>query len=79
MNKIKSNKAQCLECGEIVESKSHHDFVSCLCGNLSVDGGKAYLKRSIRNPKGYTDLSVIETVDEKTGKNYHAKRKRNND
>jgi hypothetical protein len=29
----------CKLCGVIVESKARHDFRSCSCGNLSVDGG----------------------------------------
>lgn len=44
--KIKSNKAQCLRCGDIVESKTRHDFVWCRCRSLAVDGGQDYLKRS---------------------------------
>lgn len=53
---IKSNKAQCLKCGEIIESKSVHDFRQCQCGNLFVDGGKEYLRR------GYADSQ--DTVKE---------------
>ena len=45
MNRIKSNKIQCVKCKEIIESKSTHDFVTCKCGAVSVDGGKEYLKR----------------------------------
>ena len=48
MPKIIRNKAQCLLCGEIIESKFTHDYVTCSCGNLSVDGGRSYLKRSIK-------------------------------
>ena len=39
------NKAQCLHCGDIVESKTVHDFVWCKCQSIFVDGGKEYLKR----------------------------------
>jgi hypothetical protein len=42
---IRSNKAACLKCAEVVESKFPHHFVTCACGNLSVDGGLIYLKR----------------------------------
>ena len=44
--RIKVNKAQCLSCFGIIESKYRHDFVTCSCGKFSVDGGKDYLKRS---------------------------------
>ena len=60
MNKIIENKAQCLLCGDIIESKSVHDFQTCKCGKLSVDGGKDYLKRSFENKKDWKDLSVVE-------------------
>ena len=43
---IKCNKAKCKKCGDVIESKHRHDFVSCNCGAISVDGGKDYLKRS---------------------------------
>lgn len=43
--KIISNRAQCLECGDVIESKHRHDFVSCSCGKLFVDGGRDYLRR----------------------------------
>ena len=47
--KIKSNKLQCMTCMEIIESKHRHDFVTCKCGNFSVDGGLDYLKRSAKS------------------------------
>ena len=43
--KIISNKIKCLKCGDVIESKHVHDFVSCTCGAVSVDGGRDYLKR----------------------------------
>ena len=52
-----SNKAQCLICGMILESKHHHDFKCCTCGNLCVDGGNDYQKRSIKFPNKYLELS----------------------
>lgn len=53
------NMAQCLLCGETIESKHRHDYVTCKCGNLSVDGGIDYLKRSIVNGMdSYKELSI---------------------
>lgn len=43
--KIKTNKARCKKCNDIITSKHRHDFVRCKCGALAVDGGKSYLKR----------------------------------
>lgn len=40
------NQARCLKCDDVLVSRHRHDFVTCSCGSLSVDGGTAYLKRS---------------------------------
>jgi hypothetical protein len=37
-----------------------HDFVTCKCGRVSVDGGKDYLKRSFTDPIDYTELSEVK-------------------
>lgn len=42
---ILHNKAKCLKCGDVIESRYEHDFVTCSCGHLSVDGGRSYLRR----------------------------------
>ena len=55
--KITTNKAKCLLCNDIIESRSHHDFVTCKCGNLSVDGGHEYLKRAGVDLDQYEELS----------------------
>lgn len=61
--KIKSNKAQCKLCQDIIESKSVHDFVECKCGEISVDGGKEYLKRGAMNTDNLIELSEYEDVE----------------
>lgn len=45
MSNIKTNKAQCKNCAQIIESHHRHDFVYCKCGAIFVDGGKEYLRR----------------------------------
>ena len=35
-------KLKCLICGDIIESKSIHDLVSCKCESCYIDGGKEY-------------------------------------
>uniref|UniRef100_A0A6M3LEM0 DUF7695 domain-containing protein n=1 Tax=viral metagenome TaxID=1070528 RepID=A0A6M3LEM0_9ZZZZ len=42
---IISNKAKCLKCGDVIESRSVHDFVWCNCHSIAVDGGREYLRR----------------------------------
>lgn len=54
--KLTKNAAKCNQCGDVVESKHRHDFVSCTCGNLSVDGGLAYTRRCF-GKAGYQELS----------------------
>jgi len=34
---------------DMLVSKHRHDFVTCSCGNLHVDGGKDYIKRGVRD------------------------------
>ena len=64
MTKIIRNAAQCNLCGDIIESKSVHDFKQCSCGAIFVDGGREYLRRGYKNEECITDLSVYEEVDD---------------
>ena len=51
------NSVRCLECGEVLVSKSQHHFVSCSCKNQTFnDGGLAY------NRSGGRDLDKIENL-----------------
>lgn len=52
------NAAICKTCSWFVRSRNRHDFVSCRCGALSVDGGSHYCKRS-GNPDAYEDVIVM--------------------
>lgn len=63
-HKIIKNAARCTHCGDIIESKSVHDFRWCSCKTVAVDGGHCYLKRSFKNsPADFEDLSVCEEVE----------------
>lgn len=64
MQKIIKNQVKCLKCGDIIESKNRHDFVTCSCGNVSVDGGKDYLRRTFHNKDDYEELSIVENTEE---------------
>lgn len=57
--KIKVNKAQCLKCYDIIQSKHRHDFMMCSCGTIGVDGGKDYIRR-IGDPTYMKDMSEYE-------------------
>ena len=62
MVKIKTNKIQCLKCGDIIESFTVHDFKYGSCGACAVDGGKDYLRRC-GNLEDFKDLSEAEVEE----------------
>ena len=62
---IWSNQAKCGHCNETIRSKNRHDFVTCSCGKLHVDGGSWYLRRA-GDIDNYEELS--ENYDD-IGKN----------
>ena len=39
------NRAKCKKCQDVIESKHRHDFVTCKCGSISLDGGRDYMRR----------------------------------
>ena len=62
--RIIKNAIKCKHCGEVIESKSVHDFQTCRCGRVSVDGGLEYLKRCFTsNPNSdYVELCVVQEI-----------------
>lgn len=58
--KILANRAKCLQCNDIIESRSRHDFVECSCGEIFVDGGREYIRRGAKNFENLVDLSVFD-------------------
>lgn len=62
MKRILINKIRCKHCGDIIESKSVHDYKQCSCGAVSVDGGLDYIRRTFLSIQedDYDELSVFE-------------------
>ncbi len=63
MKKILRNAVRCRKCGDIIESKTQHDFQTCTCGAVSVDGGHFYLRRVFEQGglgEDYDELSEWE-------------------
>lgn len=58
IEKVLVNKAQCLSCNDIIESLYTHDYRRCRCGNIAVDGGKSYIRRTA------VDLALIKDLSE---------------
>lgn len=56
--KILQNEVQCLKCGDRIYSAYTHDFVTCSCGAIAIDGGMTYLKRSGES-RNYKDISIV--------------------
>lgn len=46
MGDIYANAAKCARCGDYIRSRNRHDFRTCKCGAISVDGGSWYMRRS---------------------------------
>ena len=59
------NSAKCLKCGHEIESKHRHDYVSCKCGAIAVDGGHDYLRRSYVEDGAFQDTSSVQEVEDK--------------
>lgn len=65
MQKILRNAAKCKRCGDIIESTHRHDFKSCECGAISVDGGKEYIRRlAAADFNDIEDMSEFERTPE---------------
>lgn len=58
--KLIRNRAQCSNCGDVIESKHRHDFVWCKCKAIYIDGGLAYSKYGYTNPLDFIDLCEFE-------------------
>lgn len=63
MSKIIRNAIRCKKCGDIIESKTVHDFKFCSCGSCAVDGGHDYLRRC-GNLGDWEELSEAEKVED---------------
>lgn len=63
MAKIIRNAIRCKKCGDVIESKTVHDFKFCSCGSCAVDGGLEYLRRC-GNLGDWEELSEVEKVED---------------
>ncbi len=62
MPRIIRNAIRCKKCGDVIESKTVHDFKFCSCGSCAVDGGHDYLRRC-GNREDWEELSEAEKVE----------------
>ena len=61
--KIIRNAIRCKKCGEVIESKSVHDFKFCSCRACAVDGGHEYLRRC-GELENWEELAETEETDD---------------
>ena len=66
---IIKNQVKCNHCGEIIESKHFHDFKTCSCGAVSVDGGHYYLRRCYKVEGDYEELSITTEGNKESEEN----------
>jgi hypothetical protein len=72
--RISKNAAKCLSCGDVLESKYRHDFMTCSCGCVSVDGGMDYIKRcgsfnnieELTESRRFSETELNSYIDEYT-------------
>ena len=62
MPRIIRNIIRCKKCGDVIESKTVHDFKFCSCGSCAVDGGHDYFRRC-GNCEDWEELSEAEKVE----------------
>jgi hypothetical protein len=55
---ILRNSIKCNHCNDEIESKHVHDFVTCKCGKVSVDGGLAYGKTMFTSLSDFINTSI---------------------
>lgn len=46
---VKVSAIKCPSCGDLVYSRARHDFRSCSCSEVAIDGGFDYTKICFRN------------------------------
>jgi hypothetical protein len=59
-SRIVANVAECRLCGDVIESKHRHDFVTCKCGEIFTDGGREYIRRGATDLNNIIDRAVFE-------------------
>lgn len=53
----KPNAVRCSSCDEMIVSIHRHDYITCSCGDVSVDGGFDYNKRSFREGAKWVEIT----------------------
>lgn len=54
------NRAKCKLCGSILESFHRNDYVTCQCGEISIEGGQDYFKCAARDWNNFLRLDDLD-------------------
>ena len=57
MTKVQAMR--CKWCGVTIFSRARHDFRSCACEKVSIDGGRDYTKVSSSNDDAYEPMTLV--------------------
>jgi hypothetical protein len=68
------NAIHCLECDSIVYSVMRHDMAYCICGKVSIDGGKDYTKIGTSTGASYEGV-ILDLLTDKVKKYPRSKKK----
>lgn len=60
MAMLLNNSVKCLSCNTVVRSKFRHDYVTCKCGDVSVDGGTLYSRCIFKDFNKVESLQVYD-------------------
>lgn len=55
------NRAKCKLCKDVLESFHQHDYVSCKCGEIGIDGGNHSFKASAKDWKNFLRIADDDT------------------
>lgn len=64
MSSLKVTAVQCPSCGDVIFSRSHHDFRGCSCRRTFIDGGREYTKVGFRKSMPVTISLELLNSDE---------------
>lgn len=57
---VKAKGLICPNCDDIIFSRAHHDYHSCTCGAISVDGGFDYMHYGWHNHINFDEIIPVE-------------------
>ena len=53
----------CFACDDVIYSVNRHDFRSCTCGSVSIDGGKDYFKAAFKTGAQFKRVMIDLVTD----------------